>query len=339
MFSGGKTYREGNVTSGVDPVNDVPEVSVVMSVYNNADHLRDALDGILSQDGISLELIAVDDGSTDGSPAILDEYACRDQRVRVVRQVNAGLTRALVAGCEQARGEFIARQDADDLSLPGRLRSQVELLRSDARLVFVSCWSEVMGPGGEMLLTHRREFTPEQATTRLFDEGNRTGPPGHGSVMFRREAYRKVGGYRPTFYYAQDWDLWLRLGEVGLLGYVQKVGYCYRIDEKSISGALNPSKLPYWALVLESRRMRQETGDDGVAISRFVKPAKGKGTSRGASAQTLYFIGRCLLSRRDSRAKSYFYKCVSHNPFYWRAWLAFPLSLFLWRSSRNGVRS
>ncbi len=314
-------------------INGTVEVSVVMSVFNNADHLRAALDSVLSQDGVSLEVIAVDDGSTDLSTTILDDYARRDNRVRVFRQENAGLTRALIAGCEQARGEFIARQDADDLSLPGRLRRQVDLLRADDRLVFASCWSEVMGPAGEMLLLHHRNFNPEQATARMFDEAHRMGPPGHGSVMFRRGTYQKVGGYRAAFYYAQDWDLWMRLGEVGMLGYIQAVGYRYRVDQDSISGGWHSSKRPYWDLVLECRRMRLEAGSDFEVIQRFAKPEVRRSVSRRASAQTLYFIGRCLMNRRDPRGRSYLWKCLLRYPLYWRAWFALPVSLFPWYSA------
>src|SRR5947208_3071693 len=100
-------------------------VSVVTAVYNGGRYLRPALASILEQDGVALELVVVDDGSTDDTAAILDELARRDERVRVLRQPNQGLTDALVRGCSEARGEFIARQDADDVSLPGRLAKEV----------------------------------------------------------------------------------------------------------------------------------------------------------------------------------------------------------------------
>src|SRR5438445_3821400 len=92
-------------------MNTYPEVSVVMGVYNGASHLAATLDSILSQDGVELEFIVVNDGSTDESAEILNCYASRDSRVRVIHQDRAGLTRALISGCDAARGEFIARQD------------------------------------------------------------------------------------------------------------------------------------------------------------------------------------------------------------------------------------
>ena len=95
-----------------------PEVSVVMSVYNGASNLAATMDSILSQEGVELEFIVVNDGSTDETGEILDDYARRDDRVRVIHQENTGLTRALIRGCAAATGEFIARQDAGDVSLP-----------------------------------------------------------------------------------------------------------------------------------------------------------------------------------------------------------------------------
>ena len=98
-------------------------MSVVMSVYNGADRLASTLDSVLAQEEVDFEFIVINDGSIDESGRILDEYAARDRRIRVVHQENTGLTQALVTGCSMARGEFIARQDAGgDRSLPCRFR-------------------------------------------------------------------------------------------------------------------------------------------------------------------------------------------------------------------------
>src|SRR5262249_52832345 len=107
-----------------------PEVSVVMSVYNGASHLAATLDSVLSQEGVELEFIVVNDGSTDKAGEILDDYARRDGRVRVIHQQHTGLTYALIRGCAAATGEFIARQDAGDVSLAGRLALQSGVFRN-----------------------------------------------------------------------------------------------------------------------------------------------------------------------------------------------------------------
>src|SRR6516225_9750261 len=136
-------------------MNGKPEVSVVMSVYNGASDLAVSVDSILSQEGVEFEFIVVNDGSTDQSGQILNEYAQRDSRLRIIHQENAGLTRALIRGCQAVRGEFIARQDAGDISLPNRLQSQATLLREHHNCVLVSCWTDMIGPKGEFLYSLR----------------------------------------------------------------------------------------------------------------------------------------------------------------------------------------
>jgi glycosyltransferase involved in cell wall biosynthesis len=96
---------------------DTPTVSVVLSVHDDEPFLAECLESVLAQTGVSFEVIAIDDGSTDGSAVLLDAYAARDARLRVVHQPNAGLTRALIRGCAMARGRFVARQGAFDVLL------------------------------------------------------------------------------------------------------------------------------------------------------------------------------------------------------------------------------
>jgi glycosyltransferase involved in cell wall biosynthesis len=121
-------------------MSSIPEISVVMGVYNAADNLCETMESVLSQEGVSLEFIVIDDGSTDGSDVTLADYARHDARVRILHQQNQGLTRALIMGCEGARGKYIARQDAGDISLPNRLGLQKAVLDQHEDCAFVSCW-------------------------------------------------------------------------------------------------------------------------------------------------------------------------------------------------------
>src|SRR5512134_3441174 len=107
-----------------------PEISVVMGVCNAGERLAATIESVRSQEGVDLELVIVDDGSTDGSAAIIAGCAAADPRIRAIRQPNRGLTAALIAGCAASRAGLIARQDAGDLSLPGRLRAQREHLEA-----------------------------------------------------------------------------------------------------------------------------------------------------------------------------------------------------------------
>ena len=87
-------------------MSSIPDISVVMSVYNGADRLRETMESVLSQEGVSLEFIVIDDGSTDGSDVTLADYARHDARIRILHQQNQGLTRALITGCEAAKGRY-----------------------------------------------------------------------------------------------------------------------------------------------------------------------------------------------------------------------------------------
>jgi len=303
-----------------------PDISVVMGIYNGARYLESGLRSVLEQRGVDLELIVINDGSTDETGRILSEFASADPRVRVYEQENAGLTRALIRGCGLARGRYIARQDGDDLSLPGRLRRQQDVLDSNPKVAFVSSWAEVIGPCDEPLITHVRPALPEQATELLLH--GRVGPPGHGSVMFRRDVYERVGGYRSLFYYAQDSDLWLRMGLVGQIAYIQEVLYKYRISAESVSGRLHPSKLPYSKLLgdLHEARLQGKCEAPIIATAKLEPDIKAASTQAGSEAATLYFIARCLLNRRDPRALGYVHQCLRRNPRNLRAWCLLPLA-------------
>src|SRR5207302_6427898 len=130
-------------------------ISVVMGVYNSASTLAATLDSILGQTEGDFECMVVDDGSTDATPAILAKYSARDPRIRVIRQTNAGLTRALIAGCAAARGLYIARHDAGDLSDRRRFELQKQALDADPTVVFVSSATQYAGPELEPLYISR----------------------------------------------------------------------------------------------------------------------------------------------------------------------------------------
>src|SRR5262245_1023759 len=183
-------------------MRDKPEISVVMSVYNDATNLHRSVDSILAQEDVSIELIVVDDGSTDSSANVLKEYS-RDQGVRVISQDNHGLTRALIVGCAAARGQYIARQDAGDVSLPGKLARLLEAMTNTPNVSFASCSTKFVGPRNEHLYDVIRD--PSDATARLLtlSLGEIQGPSSHPSTMFSKSLYDSVGGYRPHFYFGQ----------------------------------------------------------------------------------------------------------------------------------------
>jgi glycosyltransferase involved in cell wall biosynthesis len=303
-----------------------PLVSVVMSVRNDVHRLAAAVESVLSQSWDVLELIVVDDGSTDGSAQLLDALAVADPRVLVVHQANAGLTRALIHGCGLARGEFIARHDSDDTSHSLRLEEQVRLLQEDPRVGFVSCPTQYHGPGGEPLMLVARPVDPVDASRGLMERNE--GPPHHGSVMFRRELYQRVGGYRAQFRFAQDADLWLRMGEESMIGYLPDVRYFASRDVESTSGRFRPYQREFGQIAHLCRHARASGADETPYLDRAERLSESvAATSRGgkvgksAAVDAAYLIGSQLVANSDARARTYLRQVIAQRPWHWRAWV------------------
>ena len=314
-----------------------------MSVFNEGDRVVRAVDSIRAQTLTEWELLAIDDGSTDGCGASLDALAAADGRIRVVHQENVGLTRALIRGCKEARGEFIARQDADDLSHPARLEKQAALLASDSRLGTVSCWTQYIGPEDEPLEVVTRPVDSELATRQLLDE--RQGPPAHGSVMFRRTLCEEVGGYRAEFYFGQDSDLWLRMAERARIGYVPEVLYHFRRDPESISGSRRPLQKRFGELGQACRAARRTGVSEAPRLAvaaaltdRIRHDCASGGLARDdAASEMAYLIGSRLAQDGDRRALKYLRRVIWNRPWHWRAWMRLAQSGFP-VGRRSGIR-
>jgi len=173
-----------------------------MPVRDGERYLAEAVGSVLAQTLSDLELIVVDDGSEDGTPAMLDEAARRDPRVRVHRQEPGGLTVALNAGCALARAPLIARMDADDVMLGDRLERQAAFLGEHPDVA-------VLGAGIVLVDEEGREIDrePGRAELDLLECNELT----HATVVMRTGAFRALGGYRLD--QAEDYDLWLRFQE------------------------------------------------------------------------------------------------------------------------------
>jgi glycosyltransferase involved in cell wall biosynthesis len=304
--------------------NRTPRVSIVMSVHNDGCRVARAVDSLLRQTWTDFELIIIDDGSTDDTPTVLDDARKRDGRVRIITQENTGLTRALIRGCAEATGDYIARQDADDWSHPDRIAAQVAMLDSNLSLGLVSCTTRYVGPNDEHLDLVSRCESHSEATWQLLND--RIGPPAHGSVMFRRRLYQDVGGYRPEFYFGQDADLWLRMAERSQIGYCRRELYTYRRDLRSISSRMGPAQQQFGEIgqACRAARSRGHSEQDllrtAQQLSTSVRSKSGEHSLRGASVMA-YLIGTALVSRDRAAARSYFWKSIRSNPLNWRAWL------------------
>ena len=231
-------------------------VSVVMSVYNGQRHVAEAVESILGQTFTDFEFIVINDGSTDGTGDVLDGYD--DPRLHLVTQANQGLTRSLNRAIQLSRGRYIARMDADDVSLPTRLEKQVAWLDAHPRLGVLGTAVRVIDDWGEIVPEEGQPKTitgTEAIARRLFIEG--TNALIHGSVMMRREAVERAGGYREVFEYSQDYDLWLRIVEHYEVDNLPEVLYYRRVSVGSTTALAVLRHKQYHAMALESARCRR----------------------------------------------------------------------------------
>ena len=296
-------------------MNQEIDITVVMGVYNNAATLPAALASILSQQGVELEFIVVDDGSTDGSAAILDEVARRDPRLKVVHKPNEGLTRALIDGCARASAPWIARQDADDISFPGRLRAQLARARQTDAPALVGCGARICTPEGDVLTEIHPPAEPAAAARHVLVEGQAISP--HGSILFSKAAYEAVGGYRAEFYYAQDIDLTTRLAEQGPVSAVPQLLYEYRYSPAAISGLHGRFQRAYYRLIRAGRVLRSRGASEQALLKeagRLKQECQRHRKENGASFEGLYFIGTRLLDRDPERAAAYFRQALALRP-------------------------
>jgi hypothetical protein len=238
-----------------------PRVSVVMSVYNGERYLREAVESILNQTFTDLEFIIVDDGSTDSTWQILTAYAAQDPQIVLIRnEENIGLTRSLNKGLGLARGMYVARQDADDVSWSTRLQDQIQFMEQYPEVGLVGSAFELIDETGRRLGVVKLPTGNAQLQESLRSANCFC----HGSVMIRRQCLQKVGGYREVFAMAQDYDLWLRIAEQFDLGALTQILYRSRLNADSVTMGKRAQQNAYGALSKCLALQRQETEIDAL---------------------------------------------------------------------------
>jgi len=244
-----------------------PTISVVMAVFNGERFLQQAMESILDQTFANFELIVVDDGSTDHTPAILDSFT--DQRIiRITNSKNIGQTRSLNLGLANARGRYIARHDADDISDPSRFAEQVSFMELQPAVGLLGTAYRIIDGSGRPLDTVYHPLENHELQRRL-EQGNTFC---HGSVLIRSGPLASVGGYNENFPVTQDYDLWLRLAERTEVANLANLLYMFRFDGASISRTRREQQLAYQGLA-RSLAFRRRAGEVEVAIPKDVLAA------------------------------------------------------------------
>jgi len=251
-------------------MSETPAVTVLMPVYNAERFVAKTLDSILAQTFTDYEFLIINDGSTDRSPQILEDYARRDARIRLVSRPNTGYVPALNEGLGLARGGLIARIDADDLADPRRLELQVARMASEPELVALGSNAFAMDEEGRMLGDYDVPLTHGEIEANHLRGSSSIH---HPAVMLRPDAVKRVGGYRQQFMPCEDFDLWLRLGEVGRLANLPEKLLTKRLLVGSaVASNLAKQEKLVKEIVEQTWRRRCMPGEPDVRPSRLRRP-------------------------------------------------------------------
>jgi hypothetical protein len=202
-----------------------------MPVRDGERFLQEAIDSVLAQTFGDFEFIVVDDGSRDATAAILAAAAKADPRIAVVRQQPMGLVAALNRGIAGVRSPYIARLDADDISLPTRLARQMEVMRGDATLGLLGSYAKEIDEHGRVLAVRKPPLSHE-ALVEALGQGN---PFIHSTILVRTDLVRVCGGFRAALAVAEDYDLWLRIAERTRVANLPETLVRYRVHTQGMS--------------------------------------------------------------------------------------------------------
>ncbi len=210
-----------------------PLISVVMPVFNCEQYVGEAIESILAQTFTDFEFIIIDNGSTDRTAQILEQYAHQDERIAICMEPQRGVAKALNTGCKLASGKYIARMDADDVAMPERFAAQLEFLETNPEIGIVGTWVQfINSTGGEVFGSwNEKPVDPPLVKWQVFSGC----PFFHNAVMMRVGPLRELG-YYSTDFHAEDYELWSRLLAVSQGANIPRPLVHYRLhDEQCVS--------------------------------------------------------------------------------------------------------
>ena len=206
-------------------------ITVLLCVYNGEKWLRECIESVLNQTYKNFEFLIINDGSFDNSLKIIKEFALLDKRIKYITHENIGLTKSLNIGLNASRGDWIARIDCDDIALPKRLELQLSYILKE-NISAVGCQSILINNDESK---KKKYFVPTKSDKIYSNLIMQKSFFSHSSVLFNKEVVLSIGGYREFFNNSQDYDLWLRLSEIGKLGCLKYFGIYIRDHKNRIS--------------------------------------------------------------------------------------------------------
>ena len=271
-----------------------PLITVIIPSYNSVRFIREAIDSVLAQSGISLEILVVDDGSTDETQSVLQAY---DDRVRVLTQVRGGPYRARNLAAEQARGEWLAFLDADDAWLPGKLAAQLELAQGGVDLVYTDRLnfgdiSRVKARQSDSVLLHDGDVFSALLMGNFITLS---------SVLLRKSTFMDLKGFDILRHGVQDWDLWLRYAGSG-----RRVGLCtevltrYRIHDQQMTNDL-----------------MGRAADREIVLKKALECARGIAEPKRVARQALGSVWRLAAWQAENVNRWLSFSCYLRSARYW----------------------
>ena len=298
----------------------MPEVSVIMSAYNDERFIREAVESILNQTFKDFEVIIINDGSTDNTGEVLGSF--KDERIKVINQDNMGVSKSRNKAIELSKGEYVAMIDADDISLPKRLEKQVNFLDEHKDTGFVGTAAESIDEKGDVLYTIPCIEDNETIQKTLLEKNCFI----HSSVMFRRKAFEKVSGYRNEIKYVEDYDLALRISEYYRIYNLKEILCKYRLNKEGVSFSKHRQQNNYALLVRYLAKERRAARDENLEAN--FKKIIGRLDKDNSIVPNLlsWWHKSCLLSKHYygigcihlykgdlKRARGYFFRSLKYN--------------------------
>ncbi len=236
-------------------------VSVVLATYNSVEGLQKSINSLVKQTYQPFELIVIDDGSKDATWQYLTQLDL--PRFHAHRNIpNQGQTPSLEYGIKLARGKYIARHDDADISHPTRLEKQVAFLEATPEIALLGTQTDWIVKSGKVLRHFDRPINHAEIIEWMVNKNCFW----HGSVMFRKDAFEAVGGYRTAFKLAQDYDLWLRLAEQYQVANLPETLYRMRFSVNMASVRRNDEQNAYAELARRLAAERRDFGEEQTDI-------------------------------------------------------------------------
>ncbi len=234
-------------------------VTILMSVYNGAALLPEAISTIQRQTFKDWDLLVVDDGSTDSSVTILENFCRQDSRIQLIRNDrNYGLAFSLNRASKQASGELLARADVDDYNFPERLELQEKFMRENPHVDVLGSAAELVGEDGKSLGVCQRPLEHAELARKMYRES----PFFHSAVLMRRRYLQACGGYNEKLAFSQDQDLWLRTYKSACFANLQQPLIRYQVK------ARQRFVRTFWAVYVMARRAIL----DGCILTKGIYP-------------------------------------------------------------------